>query len=359
MSKEKLYSIQALRAVAASSVVIFHVMKMLSHNAGYTLNAPDVLASGVDLFFLISGFILVNTSYDAFKKPNASIDFLARRIIRVAPLYWLCTTAIILPLVFAPQLFSSIVFKKDIVISSYFFVLAKNSVGDIGTVLQTGWTLCYEFYFYIVLSVLLLLPRKFFLAMLALIFLSGISLGYVTPELPVWTNVFTNPLTLEFLIGAVIAFVFKMEIEVPNIISAVFFLVSLFFLFGLPTFFDLGSWTRLVMWGLPYSFILFACISVEKKGVIIPQFLVSLGDSSYTLYLFHPFILPILGKVWFTQKLTEKFNPSVLGIIAFSLSLGIAEILYIWIEKPVTAYLSTLWRTKNEKTVDGGFEKKF
>ena len=126
--------------------------------------------AGVDLFFIISGFIMFHTTSETFCQPNASRSFIRRRVIRIVPLYWLYTTGVVLLLAFAPRLFASTQFDWLNVISSYFFLLSKNSAGQIGTVMQTGWTLCFELYFYLLFAILLNFPRKYFLILIGAIF---------------------------------------------------------------------------------------------------------------------------------------------------------------------------------------------
>jgi len=69
-------------------------------------------------------------------------------------MYWLCTTGVVLLLAFFPRLFVSVKFERAYVIMSYVFLLSQNSAESIGTLIQTGWTLCFEFYFYFLFAVL-------------------------------------------------------------------------------------------------------------------------------------------------------------------------------------------------------------
>jgi peptidoglycan/LPS O-acetylase OafA/YrhL len=87
-------SIQALRAVAAIAVLVPHIT---SDFARY-LNQPDTFpafaigGAGVDLFFVISGFVMVYASERLFQRDRGSLIFITHRIIRIVPLYWLVTT---------------------------------------------------------------------------------------------------------------------------------------------------------------------------------------------------------------------------------------------------------------------------
>ena len=81
---------------------MYHVFVMLVHNAGYVFEVSDLGAAGVDLFFVISGFIMVYTTHGSFGQPGASASFLRRRVIRIVPIYWLYTNVTVLLLAFAP-----------------------------------------------------------------------------------------------------------------------------------------------------------------------------------------------------------------------------------------------------------------
>jgi len=102
MTHKTLNTVQALRAIAAAGVLAYHVVYVMGHRAGYSLNDSSLGESGVDLFFVISGFIMIYTTAGSFNEPNASLAFMRRRIIRIVPLYWLCTTGIVLLLAFFP-----------------------------------------------------------------------------------------------------------------------------------------------------------------------------------------------------------------------------------------------------------------
>lgn len=338
-----LFTVQALRATAASAVVSYHVLFMLVHNGGYSLYVPEIGASGVDLFFVISGFIMIFTNLSAFCQPNASISFLRRRIIRIAPMYWLCTTGVVILLAFAPRLFSTVEFSWTYVISSYLFLLSENSAGQIGTVIQTGWTLCFEAYFYLLFAIFLNWPRKYFLIASGAIFGCGIVFGNISGKVPPWASVATDPILLEFYLGAAIAFLFVKGFSPSRALAIAAIVLGIASLFVTRNV-SLGIWTHLMCWGLPSGAILLGAISLERAGIRVPKLLVALGDSSYSLYLTHPFILPALGKLWLALHLSERTSPVILGLIAFSCSLSVGHATYLLIEKPITTWLSKAWR---------------
>ncbi|MBV1932682.1 MAG: acyltransferase [Porticoccaceae bacterium] len=351
-----LYSIQALRAIAAGSVVFYHVLKMMVHNGEYTFHVPNAGASGVDLFFVISGFIMIYTCSESFGNSGATALFVRRRFIRIAPTYWLYTSIVVLLLAFFPALFSSTTFHWNSVISSYLFLLSEIRENDIGTLLQTGWTLCYEIYFYIIFAILLNVPRKYFLPTCGSLFLTGYFLGLAV-ELPIWLSVVSNPILFEFLLGAILALVFLrgQHLSRPIAIAAIILGVCTILLVSKAPF---GQWSRVIIWGLPGAAILFGAVSLEQLGLRFPKILVSLGGSSYTLYLSHTLLLPLTGKLWVKLSLAQWLPAEVLFLVAFTASIVTGHVLYLIIERPLTYWISShIWAKRSSSSVEAEHRK--
>ena len=190
-SQKTLVTIQALRAIAVSTVVSYDVLFMLVHNGGYSLYVPDLGASGIDLFFVISGFIMIYTNLTAF----CSQTPLHRSFVVGYPD---CANVFALHYrhgrssSFAPRLFSSVEFTWTYVVSSYLFLLSENSAGQVGTVIQTGWSLYFEVYFYLLFAIFLNLPPKYFLIASGAVFAIDIILGNVSQNFPPWATVATE-----------------------------------------------------------------------------------------------------------------------------------------------------------------------
>jgi exopolysaccharide production protein ExoZ len=340
-SPKTLLTVQALRALAACAVVSYHVLFMLVHNGGYAFAVPSMGGSGVDLFFVISGFIMVYTNHGAFQQRHAVATFIRRRAIRIIPIYWLYTSVVVALLVFAPRLFSEVRLDGYNIICSYLFLLSKNSQGVVGTVMQTGWTLCFEVYFYLLFAIFLFAPRKYFLVLCGAVFIAGVVLvGASGLAIPPWATVATDPILFEFYLGAAIAFLYLKGFHLPRplAVAAIVLAFSVIFLTGGV---DLGRWTRTLCWGLPGAALLLGFISLEHTGMTVPKLFVALGDSSYSLYLVHPFIVPALGKVWVALHLSQKWPAACLAVLAFGCALVAGYVLYIAIEKPITRWLST------------------
>ncbi len=322
---------------------------MMVHNGGYSFSVPNNGASGVDLFFVISGFIMIYSTSESFGDSGATMSFVRRRFVRVVPTYWIYTSVVVLLLVFAPGLFKSTVFDWRFTISSYLFLLFENSDGNIGTVLQTGWTLCYEFYFYLLFALLLNFARKYFLPICGGLFSIGYLLG-ITVEMPPWASVVTNPILFEFYLGAIIALVFIRGLYLPRPLAICTIVLGLCTILFFNTV-SPGGWSRVVFWGLPGGAILLGALSLERLGLKTPPFLVALGGSSYSLYLVHPLLLPLMGKLWFKFSLALWLPPGVLLVTACAGAVTTGHIMYLVLEKPLIRWFSTQLKSEREQIV--------
>jgi exopolysaccharide production protein ExoZ len=115
---------------------------------------------GVDIFFVISGFIMYFVHRGDFARPGMVKRFFLRRLVRVVPTYWLLTTLTVVGLVLLPGLFNSRTTDWGWITASYLFVPWQSPAGDISPPVGPGWTLNYEMYFYVIFGSLLLMPRR-------------------------------------------------------------------------------------------------------------------------------------------------------------------------------------------------------
>src|SRR6185437_14170487 len=132
-------NIQALRAIAALLVVFVHLAVPVA-----ALGVAPFGAGGVDLFFVISGFIMV---YTTVGRPISGAEFLGRRIVRIVPLYWLLTLAVFGIALIAPTLLQFTTASWGQLLKSLFFIPFAKANGDVQPVLFLGWTLNYEMFF--------------------------------------------------------------------------------------------------------------------------------------------------------------------------------------------------------------------
>jgi exopolysaccharide production protein ExoZ len=319
---QTLYSIQYLRAFAALAVVVFH--------AGDRAGMPFTIgAAGVDIFFVVSGFIMMAIS-DA--RPTSPGAFFRNRLLRIAPAYWAATLLMIIGAV--AGLFPNLKLELAHVIGSFLFVpVASPSTGDLWPVLVQGWTLNYEIFFYAIFALVLFLKPGIRLAALAMIFgllVAGAAL--LQPDNPV-VDFYTAPVILEFVAGAALARLWKAG-RLPS--PAIGFLLIILSITGFAAIqlfrLEFDAWSC-----GPLAFLLvMGAIAVETAGRLpVSRTLTYLGDSSYSIYLWHTFAVSVILKLGLMLSLAPLLTMTiavVLGTFA-----GIAG--YELLEKPVQQLL--------------------
>jgi exopolysaccharide production protein ExoZ len=177
------------------------------------IHLPDFGPSGVDLFFVISGFIMFVTTTD---KPLLPGEYLLLRIIRVAPLYWLMTIAMVGCAAISPESFRTLVLTPGAIAKSLLFI-PYNSLSFPGMpwpILVPGWTLNYEMFFYVVFALCLFFPARG--RILPLIFImAGLTIAgkLIEPSTNPLLWVYTSPLLLEFAAGCLIGYLWSRQIS--------------------------------------------------------------------------------------------------------------------------------------------------
>ncbi len=161
---QKLPNIQILRAIAALTVVIYHVgieATSVCTGTGRSCSYEFMFGvNGVALFFMISGFIMATTSWSAFAAPGGASDFMRRRITRIVPLYWLVTSLAVVGAILAPPMLNVPVVDPVYIADSYLFWPVARVNGLVRPIANLGWTLNLEMFFYAVFSVALLFRRR-------------------------------------------------------------------------------------------------------------------------------------------------------------------------------------------------------
>lgn len=349
-NNNKMLSLQSLRAIAAI-LVVFHHNKDFSVKYGFTNQMTDFLHSGigafgVDVFFVISGFIMYYTTYVSGNKAS----FLTKRLVRVVPLYWLFTIILGLLLFCLPQLFGSLKFDLFHLLLSMSFIPHNSPQGDYLPLLGVGWTLCFELYFYFIFSLLLSLEKEKFLWVISFIMLLFPLLAFVHPEISSWNRMIwmlANTLNFEFLFGILIAFNYQ---KIMSFFSrGLFFSGVLFVVFGFAfAYYVCDHEYRLqfrgIVWGIPAALVVFGFVLLSRFK--FPKFLVVLGDSSYSLYLSHILLLPLLWKMINFLKLNVDLNKNIslaVSIGVVSISVILSCLIYFIIEKPMTRKISSFW----------------
>lgn len=292
--REPVYGIQILRAVAASMVVMVHLGRAFQLKAGIdptpvTYNGT----AGVDLFFVISGVVMVHTT-PQFLHPGS---FLRRRIARIAPLYWLLTLLYGGTLMALPGLSQFNVILPANFLLAFLFLPCPNAAGVIVPPLEQGWTLVYEMFFYGCFALASSLAFRHRIAWLAAGFVLLIAIGRLVPfdHNPVVAT-YTNPILLEFVLGCVLGKFYDRQAPIagPALASALITLGAI----GLVAspFLMASGWPRVLCWGMPALLTTWGVLGLERRLALGRlRVLRAIGDSSYALYLTHVQVLSVLA----------------------------------------------------------------
>lgn len=269
-------NLQVLRAFAAILVVLYHTAEVAAMY-GFQPNLFQQLrsfgAAGVDLFFVLSGFLMVLVQH---RSPRSAADFLRSRILRIVPPYWFVTIVWCVFLLLLPQVFRESRFETEHALSSLLFISA--AVGYPFPVVKPGWSLEFEMLFYALFAVgIQLVPKRVpvFVAAVLAIGIAGFGLRWIV---------------VEFALGMLAAQCALHAVGRQH--GGGIFLVGAFTLV-LGFLQDVDGATRVLYWGLPSSLIVLGAYWVRPLPV---KSVVTLGDASYAIYLTHTMAMPLVFK---------------------------------------------------------------
>lgn len=330
-----IYNFQALRALAALMVLFVHI-DLLARPLG--LDGHDMAFGnvGVDLFFVLSGFVIVHSTR---RRPQSAGSFAVNRIVRVVPLYWLLTLGVFAVALVAPAMLNSTDADLVNLAKSLLFVPYQKENGLIQPVLFVGWTLNYEMFFYLVFAAALAMCASG--ARRAVWLSSAVLVAFVAwvqwaqpPSLVL--RFFGYTIVLEFVMGMWIALMAERGFKIAAKPAAVGLAISGAWLIG--HMFAWPAGPRWLLAGIPSALILICALSLEEAGhAIRHRFVQLLGAASYALYLSHPFVLQALGKVVAPFNNAAVAIPAILFGFVLAHAAGIA--IHLFVEKPMVAAL--------------------
>ena len=327
-SHQLVLPIQYLRGVAALMVVWHHGIGQIQGVEGYF--PLRFGTSGVDLFFVISGFIMVMTTAGKNVTP---MNFIGRRFIRVVPLYWMLTLALVALLLVAPSLFRTTVLTPGSLIQSLLFIphYSPSHAGEVWPILVPGWTLNFEMFFYLVFAASLAFrqPLIFLASALAMLVAAGYLLGPFSNPI---AKTYSDPILLEFVAGALIGHRWtagRLRLPLSISIMAIVLGFALLVLRDSP---PLGSFTQL----LGAVFVVYGSLNVYllrwHNGLLL-----ALGDASYSIYLTHIISLGAWRWIWAKTHPTAPDLPTaaLFMLTAMIFCAIVGWISYRWIETPL------------------------
>jgi exopolysaccharide production protein ExoZ len=349
-------NVQGMRAIAALLVVSCHsfhnIEPMRAHWA-----RPFFLAvgpMGVDIFFVISGFIIYQVmqrsiaSMDTVGRGRAVYAFAMKRLIRIYPLYWIVFGASCLWVAWAAPMTPP---------PERLFQLLS-LIGDVPNYrVFVAWTLTFEVYFYAIVALsLLLFARRAMLGVVIWFAVVG-----AAAALDLWfpwgkpLDFAFAPIVLEFLLGVAVAMLVDRGVHRFHgalLLGAVIWL-AIGTLFMRPTMFALrvahwgmqGAISRtfglhLVCWGIPAAILVYEIIVLEiHQRWIMPRVLQYLGNASFSIYLWHFVVFTAMAEIFARLGWVSAVNPTALTALMIAIALGAALLSYHLLEKPLLRIL--------------------
>lgn len=343
----KLESIQVLRAIAALVVVVHHTGLALIEYYPYAFSEIGrkfvmLGAAGVDQFFVISGYIIYKSTAKLSGAPGDVRLFLLKRFLRIYPNYWIWTTVILCGWLIGAVLRSHD-FKCDFILRSYLLLPMIKPDGSLQhPLLDQGWTLSFEIYFYLVFAVLIALrwnKRNPLFMLIPFIVLAAFTrIPHFPQSLQV---VITSPLIMEFLLGVCVGWLinsmypsklFKINIVFFTVLA---WAIALFYV----NIKNIGI-DRLIVYGIPSALTLLTFLLFSLPAKL--NWLAWFGDASYSIYLVHGLFTLSLGAFLKSRQWTDVhlFHPEIIAIFCACIFFVIGSLAYKFIELPTMLRLN-------------------
>ena len=320
---------------------------VLTYHSGVILGAPANFAfspfgqffhfgrSGVDFFFVLSGFLISLLHWRDIGKPDRLKRYAVRRLTRIYPTYWLVLLPIIPVDVFTHTLFDD--YSKPLEVLKSILLLPQDH-----TILDVTWSLRNELLFYVLFG-LMIFSRRAGIIVVGVWIIALVARPFAIDSLPdAWLNLLTYPMNIEFLAGVAAGWAYpRIHIARPALLLG----------FGLAMFAGLWfaedrlwllrlSWDRFflvcVAYGVAASAVILSLSTLETdRRIRMPGALVTLGGASYLLYLIHVPALLVLGASERVLHLSQFLPTWSLAAAFIVITIVVAMIAHRWIEKPL------------------------
>ncbi len=358
-SRSTVVNIQILRCFAAMAVVWHHLVTRLNSEMGGPYWGFTGMA-GVDVFFVISGFIMFHTTQGG----RSLSRFWTDRAIRIVPLYWLALALVIGLWLVGEQPDGVKQIDAGDALAAFLFIPDVRADGVPYPVLDVGWTLVFEAYFYVVFGLTFFLrSQAASLKVLTGLFVVLALVRLLTPGLPFALEFWFRPVTLEFVAGGMLAMLYRSDLldgaPAPLLESlgrtAVWIGVIALMVMGWRVGWRLNGEfeLRLIAFGLPAMLIVLGALLQEKAGAVWRgELLLLLGAASYSIYLSHQFVIEGVEAILMAANIHVSLGADLMAI---GLGLLVAAVggvaVHLFIEKPITQLLKRLTHTESSHTV--------
>ena len=341
--KMRFDGIQTLRGIAAVMVVMEHIRFLACG------------AFGVDIFFCISGFMIMFTTH------NSTKYFFRKRLLRIVPFYYLMTLGTFGLLLLFPSMFEQTKATLPALIKSLLFIPFDMGGGVLQPLLRIGWTVNCEMFFYLLFWIAFHISHKYRGIICSVFLFACVALGTFVSGGHTWTGesstvsprlaplyFYGNPVMLEFALGilcyyiakGIYTFLLKHPARSPKLRGTTLLLCALLLLLCLihsTSNINILGYRRVLYWGLP-AMLLVLCFFTIGLFLKMPSLSIRLGDISFSLYLIHYYPIMILDRKVFDFSTLR--SQSVIGaVIGTALVILLAYISWYLIEKKFTGWL--------------------
>jgi len=359
-----------LRAFAVMLVIYNHSILIDFNNQYTTSYQADFFelqywtSIGLDLFFVISGLIMAIVTRSYFKNPTGWFNFSLKRFVRIVPLYWCYSVLVYIE----RHVIKHTVSHGQILKTLIFFPLfsAKNTTYPI---IDQGWSLTYEMYFYMLIVAFLFFRLKNTIPVLLATMVILATAGYFIDPADLTLKFITTPILFEFSLGMAVGMAYhyitthKNEVKhkvirytgiVATSVGLLLMFSSIFYdgqYISNPDFVttnNIIALHRVLIWGVPCSIFVLGILFLEfNYKWVIPPILIKIGDASFSSYLVHILIIVAFVKCY---NLLGFKNGDLFIIGATVLSIFISLPLYKYIEKPLLNYCNRLFFKSGKKS---------
>ncbi|WP_428423404.1 acyltransferase family protein [Methylibium sp.] len=346
-------SVQTARSIAILLVVLFHCSAVFALPKYFGIDPLRGCASfgyaGVDLFFVISGFVIAHAHASDFGQPARAPSYAIKRVLRIYPIYWLVLACVATALV-ATHAFGSAMPLDAATLVKTVALLPQdpNHVGGTGApLLIVAWTLQHEVFFYLV--VLLFIVSRH-LGAVTLMLISGYGLSHPQDHLAAFM---LDPLNLEFLMGFAVWHLARSAIRpvactlltTGGVIG--FVVVAVLDVGGT----GLGGTPCELGYGVSSAVGLLGAIAMERQGWRpASRIFDEVGAASYSIYLIH---LPLISVICKLLSKARTPDPALRGLLYCVVFLGAtccAIAFYRYVEAPLLAFLRSRLTTSNDRS---------
>lgn len=343
MASARIAPIQWLRALAATLVLMMHASDRIQSGpvaitGPFVPSVPNLSAfgaSGVDLFFVISGFVMAQWLSTADRDPWR---FLAKRWLRIVPLF-AGVSAVYMTIMHDPLTMPAALMSIT--------VLPLLDGGRYHVpALYPGWTLGFEFVFYAVVAVAMLARHHRIETLFAMTVAVALMGSVVHPG---WApaRLLLNPLLLEFALGVAVWMAWRRGISAPiakaALVTGIMMLaIGIAVGLGFPLQLQivaavdgLSGYARTATWGIPWTLVVIGVIDTVPGGRF-ERIVAQVGDASYSTYLSHPCLLALL---WMVGSRIPPVSPYAFAAMFVTASTLLGLVVHRWVERPLLTRL--------------------